>query len=70
MVDPGILLKRVATRMNNRYRRDMESLGLHELRRWRQWPDFAELFNGADDPGWVTDRDTLAPDSRDRWHFQ
>lgn len=34
---------------------------------WRQWADVADLFSGADDPAWATDRDEVAQEVRDPW---
>lgn len=34
-------------------------------RKWRTWPDIAELFVGPKDPGWPVDQDRIANDVRD-----
>ncbi len=35
--------------------------------RWHRWNDFDDLFTGAGDPDWSTDRDLLDDSIRDPW---
>jgi prevent-host-death family protein len=36
-------------------------------RRWRSWPDVADLFRGAPDSEWDEDRDRVDGEVRDPW---